>query len=315
MILNLIEYSNNDYNIIEFWVDIPISVIVSFITIYIFMDFLIPEFVIKKKQYALFAILAFSVLSILGILDDYSGYWSSGLNWSNFPTWYNSILNGIYTSSNNTGFAFAILLAKKYYEGQANLAQLNQNQQESELKLLRSQVDPHFLFNNLNTLDALIDTKPQAAKVYLERLSSLYRYLIRTKDVEIMSLKEELDFAKNYIYLIKIRFKDDYNFSIQENDSLNNKYLPTGTIQTLLENVIKHNKTTTRYTVKIEIKINKNFLTIYNTKSKTKIDSESSGTGLDNLKKRYVHFSDSELRVTNTNSFFKISVPILILSN
>lgn len=114
----------------------------------------------------------------------------------------------------STAFPFALLLTKKFYEGQSQILKIEKQQKENELKLLRSQIDPHFLFNNLNTLDSLIDSDSEKAKEYINRLSLIYRYLIQTKDAEVMELQSEIQFAENYIFLIETRFGNDYKFTV-----------------------------------------------------------------------------------------------------
>ena len=121
--------------------------------------------------------------------------------------------------ANSIGMPFGLVLAKKFYEGQNKILVIEKQQKENELKLLRSQIDPHFLFNNLNTLDSLIDSDAEKAKEYINRLSLIYRYLIKTKDAEVMELSEEIELAENYIFLIKTRFENDYDFKIDCDDT------------------------------------------------------------------------------------------------
>ena len=316
ILFNIIQYYIQDYKLIEYFIDIPISVAVSISTILVFMYILIPKFLIQQKQYLLFILSGLVTLYIFGLLDDISGFWSSGKEWDNFPKWYNTILSAIYTSMNNTGFIFGILLAKKFFESQTRIVNLQKQKNENELKLLRSQIDPHFLFNNLNTLDALIDSKPSVAKKYIKHLSSIYRYLIKTKDEEIMSLKEELAFAKDYIFLIKTKFGSDYSFIIEERDSLSNKYLPTGSVQTLLENVIKHNiKEPNGNIIDVKILLDNSNFTVTNIKSGLDINVDSLGTGLKNLKSRYKLLTDDEITIKNINNQYTVTIPIIEILN
>ena len=187
-------------------------------------------------------------------------------------------------------------------------------QKENELKLLRSQINPHFLFNNLNTLDSLIDSDSEKAKEYINRLSLTYRYLIQTKDSEVMELSEEIQHAENYIFLIKTRFGNDYEFEVDKKASLKDKFIPTGAIQALLENVVKHNKAKTDNTIKASILIDQDWLTIKNTKSIPPPKSESLGTGLENLKSRYSLLSDKKVTINDAKETFEVIIPIITLS-
>lgn len=314
-VFNIIDYYRSDSLLIEYLVDIPSSIILSFLIILIFMFWLIPKCFVREKRYVEFVVIGLFILCFFGAIDYLVGFWSGNGDWSKFPKWYDFLLQSFFRLSEDAGFIFGILLAKKFYEGQAQFFNVQKQQKENELKLLRSQIDPHFLFNNLNTLDALIDNNTSKAKEYINRLSLIYRYLIQTKDAEVMELSDEIAFAENYIFLIETRFGKDYNFKITKDVSLQDKFVPTGSIQTLLENVVKHNKTSGTNTIDVVVAIEKNWLTVINTKSNIKSKEESFGIGLKNLKTRYKLLSDQEIQVINTETKFKVSIPIVQLSN
>jgi sensor histidine kinase YesM len=314
ILLNIIDYRSRDLMLIEYLVDIPTTVITSLIVIIIFMSFLIPEFLLHKK-YLKFIVFSLLILSFWGIIADTLGFLSGGNSLDKLPKWYRIIVNGIYTSSNDSGFLLGILFTKKFYENQTELSRIQKQQKENELKLLRSQIDPHFLFNNLNTLDSLIDSNPEKAKEYISRLSLIYRYLIKTKDAEVMELISEIEFAENYMFLMKIRFGEDYEFVIEKNISLVDKYIPTGALQSLLENVVKHNKSDGKNVIKTAILINEGWLIITNSKATLASKNESFGTGLENLKARYQLLSDEKIQVHNMDKKFEVSIPIIELSS
>lgn len=299
--------------LLEYIVDFPTLIICSLALIYVFIGILIPLFIVKKKQYLLFLLLGLISLIFFGIIDYTIGFWTGGNDWAKYPKGINFVLTGINQGSDLIAFPLGILLTKKFYEGQTQLVKVKQEQKENELKLLRSQLDPHFLFNNLNALDALIDSDTIKAKEYINRLSLIYRYLIRTKDAEVMELSKEVDFAENYIFLIKTRFTNDYDFNIMNNNSVNNKFIPTGALQTLLENVVKHNKVLDNSIIKTNVLIENDWITVTNNKSNSGTNSESFGTGLDNLKSRYELLIDKEIQIIDINTEYKISIPIIKL--
>ncbi|MDH7445421.1 sensor histidine kinase [Aquimarina sp. 2201CG14-23] len=314
ILFNCIDYYRSGNVLIEYLIDIPLAAILSFVIILIFMYWLIPSYIVKEKKYVQFVFFGLIILCFFGAIDYLAGYWTGNGDWNKFPKWYDFLLQCFFRLSDDAGFVFGILLAKKFYEGQAQFFNVQKQQKENELKLLRSQIDPHFLFNNLNTLDALIDSNTAKAKEYINRLSLIYRYLIRTKDAEVMELSEEIAFAENYIFLIETRFGKDYDFEIKKEDEVMDKFIPTGSIQTLLENVVKHNKTENNNSIKVSIVIENNWLTVTNTKSKVHSTEESFGTGLKNLEARYKLLSDDQVQIHNTESKFKISIPIIKLS-
>lgn len=312
-LFNIIDYYEDDNTLIEYLVDFPMSISVSLILILLFLHILIPKFLIFKKQYLLFVIFGLLSLTILGSLERLSGFITGGTPLEDIKFNFDFFKRGLYNATNMISLPFGILLAKKFYEGQTQYLKIEKQQKENELKLLRSQLDPHFLFNNLNTLDALIDSNPTKAKEYINRLSLIYRYLIQTKDSEVMELSEELKLAENYIFLIKTRFGDDYDFNIDTTTEINDKFIPTGALQTLLENVVKHNKVSHNNTIKTTIEINGERLKITNQKSKLQSKNPSFGTGLDNLKTRYQLLTDKEVLIKNMENSFMVSIPVINL--
>tara|TARA_R110002073_G_scaffold108336_5_gene243531 strand:+ start:113063 stop:114070 length:1008 start_codon:yes stop_codon:yes gene_type:complete len=310
--LNIIEYYNKGESLIEYFIDIPASIIFGLTCLFVFVYFIIPSFLVKEKKYFHFAFYGILILIICGGLEWFSGFLSGGGNWEKLPNTTNIILNSIFIGSNSVGFPLGLLLTKKFYESQSQISNIQQKQKENELKLLRSQIDPHFLFNNLNTLDSLIDSDSEKAKEYINRLSLIYRYLIRTKDAEVMELSEEIQFAENYVFLIETRFGDDYKFKIEKETNIFDKFIPTGALQALLENVVKHNKPNGK-PVQTSINIKDDWLTVSNTKS-AKPNKESLGTGLQNLQTRYELLSDKKVDIKNANTRFVVSVPIIKLS-
>ena len=315
MLLEMREYYIRKNDLIEFLVDIPSLLIISIILVGIFAFWLIPEFIIKDKKYIQFTVLGLLILIFFGAILYIIGFWTAGNPWSKLPNLESFILNSINDGTEALGFPLGLFLTKKFYESQTEISSIQQKQKENELKLLRSQIDPHFLFNNLNTLDSLIDSDAEKAKEYINRLSLIYRYLIQTKDAEVMELSDEIKFAENYIFLIKTRFGNDYDFNVKENISLTNKFIPTGAIQTLLENVVKHNKAQFNKPIKTTISINDGWLIITNSKSEIINKSASLGTGLHNLKARYKLLSDKQIQINNMDKKFEVFIPIINLTD
>lgn len=312
-VVNCIQYYIQDNDLIEYLVDIPAAIVLSLAIVLMYLLWLVPEYIVKKKQYVTFFGLGIVVLSVLGTIDYTIGFWSGSNPWSEFPKWYWLLFEGVLQLDDDVGLLFGLLLGKKFYESQMQLLKVEKRQKENELKLLRSQVDPHFLFNNLNTLDSLIDSNADKAKEYINRLSLIYRYLIKTKDAEVMELEQEMQLAENYIFLIQTRFGDDYDFEIIKKTSTEGKFIPTGALQTLLENVVKHNKPKDE-PIKTKIELQDTVLTVWNTKSTVASDKESFGTGLENLKTRYQLLSDEKVRIESNTNTFCATIPVLILN-
>jgi hypothetical protein len=314
ILMEIYDYNRQDYLLIEYIVDLPTGVLISFSLIYVFLLYLIPKHIVENRNYFKFSVFGLLALTLFGGIEYVLGFWSAGNDWAKFPEGINLIFKAIDSGSESVGFPLGILLTKKFYEGQTQIFKIEKQQKENELKLLRSQIDPHFLFNNLNTLDSLIDSNTEKAKEYINRLALIYRYLIKTKDAEVMELAEEIELAENYIFLIKTRFGPDYTFNIEKKTSILDKFIPTGAIQALIENVVKHNKSEGDTSIETIITINDDWLIITNTKSNTTSNQESFGTGLENLKTRYKLLSDQQIQIHDMDKKFKVYIPIITLS-
>jgi len=185
---------------------------------------------------------------------------------------------------------------------------------ESELQLLRAQIDPHFLFNNLNILDILINLDPKKASRYTKRLSSLYRYMIRHKDQDVVSLKEEWAFSEDYIFLLEQRFDELFLFENElKGKDLDSYFIPPASMQTLLENIVKHNFALPEAPIHTIIYLENDFLCVKNDRKPKENVKDSTGTGLTNLKKRIKLLTDQTVEIEQTADVFWVKVPLVRL--
>ncbi len=295
--------------------DIPI-IIAKTLAGFFIVRWLIQKYIIEKRQYYLFFLLTTLALIATGFADLLRDYFGRGLGWGDLPSAGYIFIHSFYYSAADLGVPFLIIIAKKYFENQALLAKTREQHRENELKLLRAQMNPHFLFNNLNTLDALIDTNPEQAKAYVARLSSLYRQLISTKDSEITSVRDELKMANDYVYLIETRFGDAYSFQLDTALSTEEmeSYLPTGALQTLIENVVKHNKVSNGQPVVAKLYEEDRYLVVTNNRGAGAGGINSLGTGLKNLEGRYELLTDKKIEIADTETHFTVRIPMLFLS-
>ena len=204
------------------------------------------------------------------------------------------------------------MVGKRFFDIQREYLVLEKEKQENELKMLKSQIDPHFLFNNLNILDVLIERDPQVARVYLKKLASLYRYLIRHKDEEVVTLNEEWNFAGDYIYLLQQRFGEAFHFSRSSGyQGLNEYFIPQGAMQTVIENVVKHNEGDDRQPVDVEISMEGEMIVVSNTLRPKLNAGDNNGTGLANLLARYRLLSDRQPVIQNHNGRYVVRLPLI----
>ena len=175
---------------------------------------------------------------------------------------------------------------------------------------LKSQLNPHFLFNSLNVLSSLIKKDSDKAQNFVDEFSSVYRYTLEVIEKPVVELREELDFAKSYLFLQKIRFDNAVDMQINVNASKLNYLVPPLAVQTLLENTFKHNRASADNPLNIRIYDEDNFLFfVNNLQPKIKV-SDSKGVGLSNLKKRYELLGEQlpQFSVTEKEYVGKISL-------
>ncbi|MBS4040523.1 MAG: histidine kinase [Flavobacteriales bacterium] len=181
----------------------------------------------------------------------------------------------------------------------------------AQLESLKNQIDPHFLFNSLNVLSSLIEENPDMAQRFTTSLSKVYRYVLDQKDKELVSLKEELDFAVTYMKLLQMRFENSIEFHLPEiPEDYPGKVVPLS-LQLLLENCIKHNLASEQKPLKIEIIIANDQLLVRNNLQKKESLSNRKGVGISNIVQRYDLLTQRKVVVETTNQHFNIYLPIL----
>lgn len=290
-----------------------LDVILITVTSILMVYWLAPKY-LSTKKYAHFFIGLFFILLIESFF-----YWAgSTIIWG----WWmpKSIIeylgDEIINDAQSLGILGGILLSKKYFDGQQRLLKLEAETKSNELRALQSQVNPHFLFNNLNSLDELIDSKPVEAKIYVNKLAQLYRYLINSEGNDVVTLQEELDFAMNYIYLLSQRYGDSYVFNIDDNTIDKDKLLiPPASLQLVLENVVKHNIGRVDDPLVTYIILDQNEMKVTNKKRSKSNIVDSEGTGVKNLSTRYELLSDKAVEVRNDENEYTIILPFINLLN
>lgn len=190
--------------------------------------------------------------------------------------------------------------------------QLERENIQSQLEGLKNQVNPHFLFNSLNTLMHIIPEDQELAVRFVQQLSKVYRYILEIRDRKLIPLSEELDFLKAYVFLLKERFGENFKVEINIPEAyLSMKVVPLS-LQILLENAIKHNIISALKPLKIEVFVEKNRqLIIRNNLQKKNQVMDSTKVGLQNIKNRYSFFSDRKVEAFATADSFVVSLPLI----
>jgi two-component system, LytTR family, sensor kinase len=177
----------------------------------------------------------------------------------------------------------------------------------AQLNALRTQVNPHFLFNNLNTLSSLIPENPKHAMDFVQQLSKVYRHILEVKEEKTILVKDELEVLNAYTFLLKTRFDKNLEVTINiPQEKLQKKIVPLS-LQILMENAIKHNIVSAEKPLQINIFTSNGSLVISNNLQ----INESTGIGLDNIKNRYKLISDKTVTITENETSFTVSIPLI----
>lgn len=205
----------------------------------------------------------------------------------------------------------AFYFYKAYQENKVKEQKIIAGTASAQFESLKNQIDPHFLFNSLNVLSSLIEENPESAQKFTTSLSKVYRYVLDQKDKELVSVAEELKFAKTYMNLLKMRFENSITFEIPEGfDNEEAKVVPLS-LQLLLENCIKHNVVSEAKPLHIKISIDNNQLVVTNNLQKKEVLSDRKGVGLQNIVNRYAILTKRNVLVEENEQEFKIFLPIL----
>jgi LytS/YehU family sensor histidine kinase len=202
-------------------------------------------------------------------------------------------------------------LLKQWHQSKLQQETFDKEKAQFNLELLRNQINPHFLFNNLNTLSALIYEDQDKASDFLRMLSKVYRNILEYKNKETVTLSEELAFFENYYQLLSIRFNEMILVEKNIDESMMQKQMIPLTLQLVMENAIKHNVVSKNHPLKITIETKRNYLFVSNVIQKKESLEFSSGLGLKILSSRYAFLSDSPFEVIKTDSTFTLKIPLL----
>ncbi|MGK0494352.1 MAG: hypothetical protein ACJAU2_000731 [Maribacter sp.] len=206
---------------------------------------------------------------------------------------------------------YAIWYGKYKQESKVKEQKVIASTASAKFDALKNQLDPHFLFNSLNVLTSLIDEDPYQAQKFTTSLSKVYRYVLEQKNKDLVSVDEELQFAKTYVRLLKMRFEDSIIFDVP--DAAKNpeaKIVPLS-LQLLLENAVKHNIVTSKKPLHIKVEEIDDMLVVSNNLQEKQVINKSTGVGLQNITQRYDILTDREVGIKKTSDHFKVYLPML----
>ncbi len=207
-------------------------------------------------------------------------------------------------------FDFLIYSYKYYSQGQIQNARLSRRQMELQFEALRTQLSPHYLFNSLNTISSLIYKDVNQTEEYIRKLANTYQYILESDKKQLISLKEEIDFIKDYCYLLNIRFGKSFKVYIDVDRYFSEYLIPPISIQILVENAVKHNVFDDDEPLEVDIIATDNMIYVKNKILKTPASRESFKIGLGNIRKRYEVFTNKKINIIK-NEYFTVELPLL----
>ena len=189
--------------------------------------------------------------------------------------------------------------------------QLQAENIRNQYEVLKNQLNPHMLFNSLNTLRSLVRENQDKAQDYIQELSRVLRYTLQSNESQSVSLREEMEFASAYIFLLKMRFENNLQFDIQIAKSFEDYRLPPMAVQVLIENAVKHNEISDRKPLTIHIVTNnEGYLSVSNDIQPKRTAASGTGIGLVNLAKRYRLLFKQDIQITEDKEF-SVCIPLI----
>jgi hypothetical protein len=196
-------------------------------------------------------------------------------------------------------------------EARVRAEALERQNAEIRFVTLKTQLNPHFLFNSLNVLTSLIDRDPAGAQRFVDEFASVYRYTLEVIELPVVEVSRELEFARSYLYLLGIRFGNAVQTELCVNGEELDRLLPPLALQIVIENAVKHNRASEESPLRIRIASTGEALTVANTLQRKQHSSPSTGIGLENLSKRYAYLAAPEPRFMATADEFVAVLPLL----
>ena len=188
---------------------------------------------------------------------------------------------------------------------------MKQEMIQSQYETLKSQVNPHFLFNSLNTLTVMIPQQPDVAVRFVEQMSKVFRYSLQHSGDNTIDVATELKVVQSYLFLNEQRYGSKLTVDVKVSDAVMQQKIITQSLLMLVENAIKHNELSHENPLAVRIYNEGAYLVVANTLQRKSLIEQSTNIGLDNIRKRYVLATDMPVVVDEANELFTVKIPLL----
>ncbi|HZY82769.1 MAG TPA: histidine kinase [Cyclobacteriaceae bacterium] len=222
-------------------------------------------------------------------------------------TWFLYILGSVIVNS----VFFLDFFIDQWKESLIKAERLDKEKTQVQFDNLKNQLNPHFLFNALTSLNSLIFENQGLASQFLQHLSKVYRYVLQNKGKNFVTVQTELDFIQNYVFLLRTRFESALTISFNIDDHSKDKAIVPVTLQILIENALKHNVVDKDRPLSIRIETNDDYLVVSNNLQVRKLVETSNKQGLENLKSLYKFLTDKPVQIDSGENQFSVKVPLV----
>lgn len=266
----------------------------------------LKRFIVTLFQIVVYSVIAFAVVQyamyyfVVGSIPEYMKHLNSTF-WL-YPIVISSLIALVLS---------AISFLKSWRKEVLEKERLKNEMLTYKYEALRNQINPHFMFNSLNVLTDLVYEDPKKAVNFIHKFSDIYRYVLDSREKELIPLEEELNFIDKYIFLLKTRFENKLIINIDITPQPNEFIVPLA-LQLLIENAVKHNEVSTKNNLTIKVTRNDdNYLVVSNSIQPKNIGETSKKIGLKNLKQQYGFFTDLNVEVVEDKNNFIVKLPII----
>jgi sensor histidine kinase YesM len=301
-----------------FWLSTAITLVAAFVSwllqivVAIHLQRKYPRYgdTIKRLSIALslYILLTSFTISIVFWAYDYVGFFNYKMDWRRF-TW--ALVTGILVDVLAASFHEAAAFYERWKKATVLAEQLKRENLQTQLDSLKAQVNPHFLFNSLNSLSSLISEDAVQAEKFLDELSKVYRYLLRNNEDDLTTLAEELQFIQSYYHLLKTRYGESLQVQTRIDPQYLDYQLPPLTLQMLVENAVKHNRMMKERPLKIVLKSEGDKLIVVNNLQRKVRQVSSNRVGLGNIAKKYKLLDQEDIVVKESESEFAVIIPLI----
>lgn len=264
---------------------------------------------VKRLIAGVIGTVTLTILSIIGIIKAWEYVWD--VEFSNYS---DIILNALMITTFISLFFHGRGFLIEWKKSAVEAERYQKESMSATYESLKSQVNPHFLFNSLNALTNLVYEDQEKAVSFIKQLSEVYRYVLDTRDREVVAIDEEIKFLKSYSFLQQIRFGQKLNIDISLN-GLKSMVAPLA-LQMLIENAVKHNEVSEENPLHVKVFTDGKFIVVENNlQKKSRLGESSSGLGLENIQKRYEFLSGDKVVIEQTDTKFSVKLPIITSGN